>query len=216
MGTSRLERLAPLAGVVFGVVFVVALLTLGDTPDTDASGAEVISHYDDSGEVLLGVLALLLCGVLFLFFAGVLRARLRANGPEWLASVAFGGAVTYAVGLGVFAMSQFALLDASDLEQPEVAQALNILDNDNFAPTVIGLAVVLLATAWHVLASRSLPVWVGWVSLVLGVLAVAGPLGFFAFLGFPLWVAAVAVVLFIGARADAIGAPAPDTARLPG
>jgi hypothetical protein len=66
------------------------------------------------------------------------------------------------------------------------------------------------------LASRSLPVWVGWVSLVLGVLAVAGPLGFFAFLGFPLWVAAVAVVLFIGARADAIGAPAPDTARLPG
>jgi hypothetical protein len=130
--------------------------------------------------------------------------------------VAFGGAVTYAVGLGIFAMSQFALLDASDLEQPEVAQALNILDNDNFAPTVIGLAVVLLATAWHVLASRSLPVWVGWVSLVLGVLAVAGPLGFFAFLGFPLWVAAVAVVLFIGARADAIGAPAPDTARLPG
>jgi hypothetical protein len=97
-----------------------------------------------------------------------------------------------------------------------VAQALNIIDNDNFAPTVIGLAVVLLATGWHVLASRSLPAWVGWVSLVLGVLAVAGPLGFIAFLLFPLWVAAVAVVLLVGARAEAVGAPAPGTARLPG
>ena len=216
MGTSRLERVAPLTGVAFAVVLAVGFLTAGDVPDTDASGAEVISHYDDSGEVLLGVLALLLCGVLFLFFAGVLRARLRESGPEWLASVAFGGAVTFAVGLGIFAMSQFALLDASDLEQPEVAQALNIIDNDNFAPAVIGLAVVLLATAWHVLASRSLPVWVGWVSLVLGVLAVAGPLGFFAFLLFPLWVAAVAVVLFLGSRADAVGARDGSVAPLPG
>jgi hypothetical protein len=55
MGTSRLERLAPRTGVAFAVVFAVGFLTGGDVPDTDASGAEVISHYDDSGEVLLGV-----------------------------------------------------------------------------------------------------------------------------------------------------------------
>jgi len=206
MGTGRLERLAPLAGVVFAVAFIVALLTVGDVPDSEASGSEVISHYEDSGEVLLGVLALLLSGVLFLFFAGTLRSRLAARGPEWLASVAFGGAVTYTVGLGIFAMSQFALIEASDLGQPEVAQALNILDNDNFPPAIIGLAVVLLATAWNVLASRSMPVWLGWVSLVLGVLPVAGPAGFVAFLLFPIWVAVVAAVLFAGARADRFAA----------
>ena len=211
MGTGRMERLAPLTGVVFAVVFAIALLTSGDTPDTDATGAEVISHYDDAGEIFAGVLALVVCAVLFMFFAGVLRSRLRTAGPEWLASVAFGGAVAYAVGLGIFAMSQIALIDASDLGQPEVAQALNIIDNDNFFPTVIGLAVILLATGWHVLASRSLPIWLGWVSLILGILALAGPAGFIAFLLFPVWVLVVAVMLFL--RAGTLDAQDADTAR---
>jgi hypothetical protein len=210
MGTGRMERWAPLAGVLFAVIFAIGILTSGDTPDTDATGNEVISHYNDSGKFFVGIVALGLGAVLLLFFAGVLRDRLRETGPEWLATVAFGGAVVYAVALGIFGMSQLALLDASDLGQPEVAQALNISDNDNFLPAVIGLAVVLLATAWHILASRSLPVWLGWVSLVLGVLAMAGPAGFVAFLLFPVWVLVVAIVLF--REAATRGAVDTDTA----
>jgi hypothetical protein len=196
MGTGRMERWAPLAGVLFAVIFAIGFLTSGDVPDVDASGDEVISHYDDSGKVFVGIAALGLAAVALLFFAGVLRDRLRETGPEWLATVAFGGAVVYAVGLGLFGMSQFALIDAADLGQPEVAQALNISDNDNFLPAVIGLAAVLLATGWHILASRSLPVWLGWVSLVLGILAMAGPAGFVAFLLFPIWVLVIAIILF--------------------
>ena len=216
MGTGRMERFVPLAGVVFTVLFVIAFLVIGDTPDTDASGAEVISHYDDTGQVFVGILALLFGAVFFLFFAGILRSRLRTAGPEWLASVVFGGAVTFTVGLGLFATSQIALIDASDLGQPEVAQALNIIDNDNFFPVAIGLAVVLLATAWHVLASRALPVWLGWVSLALGVLALAGPAGFFAFLLFPIWVAVVAVMLFLQVDERASGLAPTGTAPAPG
>ena len=196
MLTERTERLAPLTGVVFTVIFAVGLLTSGDTPDTKASGPEVISHYDDSGSILVSLFGLVICAVVFMFFAGVLRTRLQATGPDWLASVAFGGAVVYTVGLGLFAMSQIALLDAADLGQPEVAQALNIVDNDNFFPCVIGLAVVLLATGWHALASRSLPKWLGWASVVLGVLALAGPAGFVAFLLFPVWVVIVAITFY--------------------
>lgn len=196
MGTGRLERFAPLAGVVFTVLFAVGFLTSGETPDSDATGEEVIKHYDDSGKILLSVLLLLFAAVVFMFFAGVLRRHLVAGGPEWLASVVFGGAVVFVVGLGLFAASQFALTEAADAKQPAVAQALNVIDQNNFAPSVIGLAVVLLASAWHVLAARSLPVWLGWVSLVLGILSLAGPAGFIAFLLFPLWVLAVAVTLF--------------------
>ena len=210
MVTERSERLAPLAGVLFTVIFAVGFLTSGETPDTKATGQEVISHYDDSGTILLSVLALVICAVVFMFFAGVLRTRLQAAGPDWLASVAFGGAVVYTVSLGLFAMGQIALIDAADLGQPEVAQALNIIDNDNFFPSVIGLAVVLLATGWHALTSRSLPTLLGWATVVLGVLALAGPAGFIAFLLFPIWVLILAIVLYRQISAP----PAPATAAV--
>ena len=197
MGMGRLERLAPLAGVLFAVIFAIGFLVSGDTPDTDATGEVVISHYDDTGKIYVTVFALGIAAILLMFFAGALRSRLRVSGPEWLAAVVFGGAVIYTVGLGLFAMSQVALSDASDLGQPQVAQALNIIDNDNFFPVVIGLSVVLLATGWHVVASRCLPVWLGWISLILGVLALAGPAGFAAFLLFPIWVLVVAVLLYL-------------------
>lgn len=195
MGTGRLERQAPLAGVLFAVLFVVGFLSSGDTPDSTATGEEVVKHYDDVGMVLLGALTLLLGAVLIVFFAGALRRQLAVTGVEWLASVVLGGGVIFAAGLGVFASSQFALVEAADANQPAVAQALNVIDNNNFGTAIIGLTIVLLATAWHVLTTRSLPGWLGWVSLVLGILALAGPLGFVAFLLFPFWVLAVSITL---------------------
>ena len=196
MEHGRLDRLAPLAGAAFAVLFTVGFLTSGETPDTKATGEEVISHYADSGKTFFTILVLLIGAVLFVFFAGVLRDALRAGGREWLATVAFGGGLLYALGLAVFAMSQIALTDAADLGQPQVAQALNIFDNDNFFPAVLGFSVLLLATGWHTLQSGVLPRWLGWASVVLGVLAVAGPAGFVVFLVFPIWVLAASILLY--------------------
>ena len=208
METGRIERLLPLAGVLFTVIFAIGFLTSGDTPDSDSSGAKVVEHYDDSGKIFFGVIMLLLAGIVFMFFAGVLRRHLAALGPEWLATVVFGGAVVYAAGLGVFLSSQVALAEAADANQAATAETLNVIDNNNFGPAAIGLAVVLLASASHVLSTRSLPVWLGWIALVLGILAVAGPLGFIAFLLFPLWVLAVSIVLFRAGTAAAAPATA--------
>ena len=208
METGRIERLLPLTGVLFTVIFAIGFLTSGDTPDSDSPGAKVVEHYDDSGKIFFGVIMLLLAGLVFMFFAGVLRRHLAALGPEWLATVVFGGAVVYAVGLGVFLSSQVALAEAADANQAATAETLNVIDNNNFGPAVIGLAVVLLASAWHVLSTRSLPVWLGWIALVLGILAVAGPLGFIAFLLFPLWVLAVSIVLLRAGTAAAAPATA--------
>ena len=208
METGRIERLLPLAGVLFTVIFAIGFLSSGDTPDSDSPGAEVVEHYDDSGKIFFGVIMLLLAGIVFMFFAGVLRRHLAARGSEWLATVVFGGAVLYAAGLGIFLSSQVALAEAADANQAATAVTLNVIDNNNFGPAAIGLAVVLLASAAHVLSTRSLPVWLGWIALVLGILAVAGPLGFIAFLLFPLWVLAVSIVLFRAGTAAAAPATA--------
>jgi hypothetical protein len=206
MGDRRLERLAPLTGALFAAVFAIGFVGGGDTPDTKASGEEVIAHYHDSSKAYLALFSLMIAGVLFLFFAGVLRDAMRSTdrAPGWLGTVAFGGAVVYAVALGIFGIGQVALADAADLGQPQVAQALNIFDNNNFLPAVIGLATIALAVAWHTLRSRMLPVWVGWVALVLGLLAFAGPAGFIAFLTFPILVLILSLLLYRqGAQAAA-------------
>jgi hypothetical protein len=209
--TGRVERFAPLAGVLFTVIFAVGFLTTGDTPDSDSPGAKVVEHYDDSGKIFFGVILLLLAGVVFMFFAGALRRHFAALRQEWLANVVFGGAVVFVAGLGIFLSSQVALVEAADANQVAAAEALNVIDNNNFGPAAIGLAIVLLGSAWHVLSTRSLPVWLGWIALLLGIFAVAGPLGFIAFLLFPLWVLAVSIVLFrAGTPAAATTTPYPS------
>ncbi|MEY2402969.1 MAG: hypothetical protein QOD38_520 [Acidimicrobiaceae bacterium] len=207
MGGSRLERLAPLAGALFGVIMVIGVLSTGSPLDTDASAEEVIKHYDD-GKFFIGIIALGLGSVLFMFFAATLRRHLAANGPDWLAALAFGGAIVFTVGLAGFASSQFALVDAADQKSLGAAQALNIIDNNNFPPAIIGVCLLLLATAWHVLSSGSLPRWIGWVSLVIGILALAGPLGILAFLLFAPWTFVVSIVLYRQGRASVAPAAA--------
>jgi len=68
--------------VIFTVLFAVGVLASGDTPDSNATGEAVISYYDDTGKILVGVLTLAI-GAVFMFFAGVLHSRLREAGPEW-------------------------------------------------------------------------------------------------------------------------------------
>jgi len=202
-----MERWAPLTGVLFTVLLAVAFFVSGNTPDSKDSGEKVVSHYDNANKFYVALIALFIATVAFMFFNGVLRSTLTRHEriPSWLSSTVFGGGVVYAVGLTVFGITQFALLDAADKNQVQVAQTLNVLDNDNFFPTVVGLAIVLLAVAAAVLGTtpRVIPTWLGWVALVLGVVSFLGPLGFIAFLAFPIWTLVVAVVLYRQASSSA-------------
>lgn len=210
---GRTERWVPLTGVLFTVMIAVAFLISGDTPDTKASGEEVIDHYDKAGKYYVALIALFLAALAFTWFSSFLRSVLseRTGAPAWLGSVVHGSGVVYTVGLTIFGITQFALLDAADKNQTGVAQTLNVLDNDNFFTTVVGLSALSLGVACLILSSRPrpLPSWLGWVALVIGVVSILGPLGFFAFLAFPLWIAAVSIVLFRRTAVPTVELPAP-------
>jgi hypothetical protein len=58
--------------------------------------------------------------------------------------------------------------------------------------------VTLLAAGIASARGAGLPAWLGWSAIVIGVLALAGPLGMIAFLAAPVWVLIAAIVLAAG------------------
>jgi hypothetical protein len=195
-------RVAPLTGLVAVALTVAAFLLFGDTPDYDASGAEVRIFYDDHrAQLAVSLYLLVLASVFFVFFAAHLARVIRAvpSGGDWLHRVVFAGGVLIAVGFLVGAALSLALVDLSDKSSAsdEALQALNAVNEDFFIPFVGGMGLMLLATGLATVraAAGPLPRWLSWVALALGVLVFIPWVGFFAFLLAGVWVAVVSVLL---------------------
>jgi hypothetical protein len=204
---QRWHVLAPLTGVAFVALVVIAFIISGESPDTGDSPQKILSFYNDNDSEQIFSSALLAWGtVLFLFFLGVLRSTLHAaeGAIARLSAVAFGGGIVLALGMLSFAGFTFTLADAADHLTPDAAQALNALNSDFFFPVAAGLGTLMIATGIVTIRSRALPAWLGWPALVIGVAAVT-PIGFFAFLVFGLWTLAASVVLW---RAAGTATPA--------
>lgn len=200
MKTKDGHRSTAILGTAFAALFVGLFATGGESPEETVPAADVIAYYKDHATQLrIGAFVLVVAAVLLLFFAGGLRDALAGDATsrrgERLSNVAFGGAVAYAISLGVMAVSASALVEAADSGNPDAVTALNILDNKTFLFFMIGLSAMMLATGLQALHAAALPRWLAWVSIVLGVLAPAGPGGFAAFFAFPFWVVAVGVAL---------------------
>ena len=199
MRTSGTDRSTAIAGTAFAALFVGGFATGGETPEETVPAAEVIAYYNEhASQLRLAGYVMLAAAVLLLFFAGGLRSALTRHGgnaDDRLSLVAFGGAVAYAVGLGVMVVSAMALVAAADTGSADAVTALNVLDNKTFPLFMVGLSAMMLATGLRALQAAVLPRWLAWVSIVLGVAAVAGPGGYAAFFAFPFWVVAVGVSL---------------------
>ncbi|HVL05423.1 MAG TPA: DUF4386 family protein [Acidimicrobiales bacterium] len=199
MRTSGTDRSTAIAGTAFAALFVGVFAMGGEAPEETVPAAEVIAYYNEhASQLRLGGYVMLAAAVLLLFFAGGLRSALtrhRGTTDDRLSVVAFGGAVVYAVGHGVMVVSSMALVAAADTGNADAVTALNVLDNKTFPLFMVGLSAMMLATGLCALQAAVLPRWLAWTSIVLGVLAVAGPGGYAAFFGFPFWVVAVGVSL---------------------
>src|SRR6185295_8561890 len=99
----------------FVVLVIVAFIVVGgETPDGDATARRVVSFYSDheDKEIVAAVL-LALSAVPLLFFASLLRGRLRETLPQGsvLPSFALAGGGLAAAGFTVAAGVHFALAD---------------------------------------------------------------------------------------------------------
>lgn len=209
MDRSRWERLAPLSGLLFVGLLAASLVIGGEPPSADDSVADVLAYWrGDDSEVKLSTILGMYSLVAFLWFLGTLRAALRSaeGGTGRLATTAHSGGIVLAVAAAISLAIQYATAETADAVPTQVTQTLSALNSEFFIPFPIGLGVLLLATAVATLRYGPLPKWLGWVSLILGVIALT-PAGFVAFVGFAVWVAVVSVWLYLRGGAAAPAAP---------
>ena len=215
---SRLERLAPLTGMLAVALIVAAFVVFPDeVPETDKSVAEIAKFWrDHDDEASISAVLLALSAIPMTWFAGSVRRVLdRAEGGRGrLAAIAFAGLVIYSVGALVGGALQFAAGESADQISPAAIETLNAITVNFWFPYIAGIAIFMLATGVASLRHRALHPALGWTALALGILGIT-PLGFFAFLASGLWILAASVVLYLRDDADAPAAPAAPAAPPP-
>jgi hypothetical protein len=188
-------RLLVLLAVVFLVGFAVMMATSTDR-EPDADPAKIIADYHTSlGAIRIQSYALMaLCGVVVFLGAG-LRSALAPRVRSWTADVVLAGFVLLAVTYAGFGVTSLALHHAVDIGDPTLVSAMNLVDTSNFLPAMAAMICIYVGTGVTALRERALPTWLCWASIVLGVAAPLGPLGFAPFMLLPAWALLVAVLV---------------------
>jgi hypothetical protein len=132
---------------------------------------------------------------LLVLFVAQLRDVLRdTSGQRLLPNVALAAAMILAAHNGEYAM----------------VKTLNFVGENDELSFLFSLALLMLATGLCILGSRQagLPKVLGWFSLLVGVVACAGPVSFYAILfGLPIWLVATGFVTSTQARRNPPAAP---------
>jgi hypothetical protein len=207
--TSGRQWLAGL-GVLYGILFGVAAIATNQGPGINASATSVAEYYNSHhANSDAGIFLVLASCVALAFFTGVLRSTVFPSPAKdrGLMSVSAVGTAVWISGMLLAAALQTTLLDASHYGHAAVIQSVNFLTTDDFFPIVIGLSIFAIATGIGMLRSGALPAWLGWVTVALGVLAAAGPLGGIAFLIAPVWALVTGIVLLLRRPSPAASIP---------
>lgn len=200
--TRSREWLVPLTGVGFVLLGVVSFIVGGEPKSADEPVREIVDYYVDNKDSIqvaafIGVAATLL----LVFFGAYLRGVLRAAAPEGeiLSLVSFLGLVVVAVGFAIDTTILIALSEAADDIDPAAVQSLQALWDNDFVPLVLGVLMFLWGTGLAVIRTGALPKWLGWVMVVLGVVALT-PIGFVAAIGAAILVLVLSILLSVRAR----------------
>jgi hypothetical protein len=208
----KFPRFAPLTGIVFVVLLILAFVVIeGETPDIDDSAQKITSFYhDDQGKHIAAVVLVALSTIFLTVFAVSLREFLRLPGESdfWPTVALVGGAVAVA-GFLIAAGIHLALIDGGDKNiSPDAMVALNALDADDFFGFATPLGIMLLGAGGATLrAGAALPKWMGWAAIVLFVVFFT-PAGFAAFGLTGIWIIIASILMYQRSKASAAPAQA--------
>ncbi len=194
--------LVPLTGAAFIVVAIIGFIVGGEPKDATHPATEIANWYiDNKNSVEISAFIGVAATVLLVFFGAYLRDVLRvaAGGADMLSLVSFIGVVVVAIGFSIDATISLAIAERADDIDPIAVQALQTLWDNDFVPIALGTLLFLWATGISVVRSGALPKWIGWIMLVLGVVALT-PAGFAAFIGTAVLILVISILLAVRAR----------------
>jgi hypothetical protein len=210
-----IDNWAGLAGVIYVVLFVGgSILSFAGQPDTGDPPAKLIAYYSDSGhrdKVLFGWL-IAIVGVFFLlwFVAGVRQYMRRINANGTLITLAtVGGAVYAALTLAGRSLdAAFKSMSDDTFRHQVFPELIHAGDDAGYvlhAAGGVGLGALIIAISMAAMGAGRIPGWVGWLSMLVGVLAVFSVFFLPLFLN-AIWLLVAGFLLF---RADPEPVPAP-------
>ena len=211
--SDRWSRMAPLTGVLFAVLTVVAVFAnKSETPKPGASAAKVFAFYSaHRSEVETSGILFALAFLVLVLFAGALRAYLRRNdASEGLGALVLAGGVLMAAGALAGTGIEYGLAHNLHDFGPEAAKTLNFISTELFLPVIAGGFLFGVCAGLAILRGAALPDWLGWVAIVIGIAVLVPPASFPALLAFVIWSVVVAILMYLrgGQREAHAGTPA--------
>jgi hypothetical protein len=189
----------------------------GNSPGENASGIAVAHWYNThTGQSWASIYLVGLGLAVLLLFVTQLRSALRQAGSgELWSNMSFAAGIIFVAGFIVLGTFEVTLILAAHNHEYSIVKVFNFFGDNNELPIIFGMFLLGLTTGLAILLKRSatpLPKTLGWYSVLVGVLAIAGPFGFLDFLfGFPIWLIATGFVIATKQRRGTLG-PSSDSA----
>lgn len=197
---------AAIAGIVCAIGWLVSLNGLLSAPGVGATDAEITEFYADDGATRMAMVwlqVLVFSTIAFLWFVGVVRARLGDREPRLFGTVFFGASMLLAallfVGASLLAApaAMAALTErAPDPGAAALTRSAAAVLFSVFAPRIATL--VMFSTASLGRVTGALPRWLVWATFVLGVFEFVNvTVSRSTLYSVPVWIAVVSVVLLV-------------------
>lgn len=197
--SDRWSRLAPLTGVLFGVIVIAALVTGGgETPKASDSAAKVVVYYaKHRSEIETAGILFALGFLVLVLFAGALRSYLRSTGgADGLGTLVLAGAVLMAAGALALTGIEYGLAHNLHYFTPETARTLNFVSSEMFLPILAGGFIFGVCAGLAIVRGAALPSWLGWVAIVIGIVTLVPSASFAALGAFLIWSIVVSILMY--------------------
>jgi hypothetical protein len=206
-------RVGGACGILFLILFIVGASLQGEPPMRSDPVDEIRAFWVDDGESYLTGDYIIGLGFILFFipFVSSLSGLLgiAEGAPRMWSRVVLGGGILF-LALAAASGAAWTTLAFGDVAENASDDTIVLLMDlstgaDHFVPA--GLAIMVLPAALVMLRTRVLPLWLGVLTLIEGVLAVLSPLailaddpndsvlGFLAFPGAAIWILVTSIVL---------------------